>query len=93
MENSLLQSYRSVFLTLEAACIALAFASHQFFLSRGIVSLGFVGVGAAILWILVCYAKAQDVDRWRDHLLEVTNEGDLEGEAAPVSLDTELRRI
>ena len=86
MENSLLQSYRALFLALEAALIAAGFALIRLSEGKSIVGVGIAGlvIGIAglvisVMWIIVCHAKGNDVDKWRDRLLEVTKEGDLLG--------------
>ncbi len=79
MENSLLQSYRALFLALEAALIAAAFALIRLYEEKGILGVGIAGLVIGVMWIIVCHAKGNDVDKWRDCLLEVTKEGDLQG--------------
>ena len=79
MENSLLQSYRALFLALEAALIAAAFTLIQLFEEKGIVGVGIAGLVIGVMWIIVCHAKGNDVDKWRNRLLEVTKEGDIQG--------------
>ena len=86
MENSLLQSYRALFLALEAALIAAGFALIRLSEGKSIVGVGIAGlvIGIAglvisVMWIIVCHAKGNDVDKWRDRLLEVTKEGDIQG--------------
>lgn len=79
MENSLLQSYRALFLALEAALIAAGFALIRFSAEKGTMAVGIGGIIIGLMWIAVCHAKGNDVDRWRDRLLDVTKKGDLEG--------------
>lgn len=79
MENSLLQSYRALFLALEAALIAAGFALIGFSEEKSIVGVGIAGLVIGVMWIIVCHAKGNDVDQWRDSLLEMTKEGDLQG--------------
>jgi hypothetical protein len=82
MENTLLQSYRALFLAVEATLIAAAFALIQLRRDEGIlaiwiVMLGIVGLIIGIMWVIVCTAKGKDVDRWRDLLLQTTKAGNL----------------
>jgi len=79
MENSLLQSYRALFLALEAALIAAAFALIRLYEEKCILGVGIARSVIGGMWIIVCHAKGNDVDKWRDCLLEVTKEGDLQG--------------
>ena len=79
MENSVLQSYRALFFALEAALIAVRFALIQFSAEESTVAVGIGGVIIGLMWIVVCHAKGNDVNRCRDHLLDVTKEGDLAG--------------
>jgi len=79
MENSLLQSYRTLFLALEAALIAAGFALIQLFGEKGMVWVGIAGLAVGVIWIVVCHAKGKDVDEWRGRLLQATQKGDLQG--------------
>jgi hypothetical protein len=62
MENNLLQSYRMLFMMVEATLLALAYALFQ----KGLRMLAPVVIGllVVIAWVIVCKAKANDVDRW-----------------------------
>ena len=71
MENSLLQSYRALFMAIEGALIASAITLIKLFEGSGIVLVGLAGLVIGIMWIIVCDAKGKDVDRWRDLLLKV----------------------
>ena len=74
MENSLLQSYRMLFLMVEAALLALAYVLRiplieefkQFWMIWVAASLGW---GIVIAWIMICEAKGKDVNKWRDRIL------------------------
>ncbi len=72
MENSLLQSYRALFIGIETVLLASAFA-----LSRPNIAMveevwvfGVVGLALCALWIVVCRAKSKDVDKWMKYLTE-----------------------
>jgi len=76
MENSLLQSYRMLFLMVEAALLALAYVllvplvkdTKEFWMIWVAASLGW---GIVIAWIMMCEAKGRDVDRWRDRIVRL----------------------
>lgn len=70
MENSLLQSYRALFIAIEAALFAVAFGLIKLFVNKGgeLVGLGLGGLVIGIMWIIVCHAKGKEVDGWRDQL-------------------------
>lgn len=79
MENSLLQSYRMLFLGLEAALIAARFALIRSDEGGDTLGIGVAGLVVGIIWVIVCHAKGNDVNRWRKHLLDETGGGDLKG--------------
>lgn len=83
MENSLLQSYRMLFIALETVLFAAVFALLQLQLQLpegiGVLVIGVVGLVVGVMWIIVCHAKGRDVDKWRTRLLEETSQGDLQG--------------
>ncbi len=74
MENSLLQGYRMLFMMVEAALLALAYAllvplvrdTKEFWM---IWVAAVVGWLVAIIWGVICHYKGKDVDRWRDRIL------------------------
>lgn len=68
MENSLLQSYRALFIAIEAALIAMAFGLSTLFDNKWIELVGLGGLVIGIMWIIVCHAKGKEVDGWRDQL-------------------------
>lgn len=70
MENSLLQSYRALFMAIEGALIASTITLIKLFEGSGIVWVGLAGLVIGIMWIIVCDAKGKDVDRWRNLLLK-----------------------
>ncbi len=77
MENSLLQSYRTLFLGIEAGLLTVAFALLQFRVIHAmstITILGVVGLVFCGCWIVVCRAKGADVDGWMRHLTEISAE-------------------
>ena len=69
MENSLLQSYRTHFMMVEAALLALGFVLLQVYRGTGILVPAIIGWIVAIIWIILCEAKGKDVDRWRDRII------------------------
>ena len=71
MENSLLQSYRALFMMVEAALLALGFALIQYYKGVGILFPGIAGFITLVTWALVCEAKKRDVDRCRDRIIEL----------------------
>jgi len=71
MENSLLQSYRVLFMAIEAALFALGFVLLQIYQSKGLWWIAILGWLVAILWGIMCYFKSKDIDRWRNRLLKV----------------------
>ena len=71
MENSLLQSYRLLFMAIEAALFALGFVLLQIYQGKGLWWIAIFGWLVAILWGIMCYFKAKDIDRWRNRLLKV----------------------
>ena len=80
MENSLLQSYRALFIAIETILFAFVFAIIKSPAPNLlIVLIGAIGLIICILWIIVCYAKSKDVDSWRDSLIrESKNHNELE---------------
>lgn len=74
MENSLLQSYRSLFTGIEAALFAFVFALIKLFNGRWVLGIGVCGILIGVMWIIVCRAKGKDVDLWRDSILAETKE-------------------
>ncbi len=76
MENSLLQSYRTLFLGLETALFAAVFASFQVFERKGVIEIGIGGLVVGLMWMIICHAKARDVDEWMNYL---TNQAVLKG--------------
>lgn len=71
MENSLLQSYRALFMMVEAALLALGFVLIQYYKGAGILFPGIAGFITIVTWVLVCEAKKRDVDRCRDRIIEL----------------------
>jgi len=76
MENSLLQSYRTLFLAIEAALFAANFALNQFSAEKFITGIEIAGLIIGFMWIIVCHAKGKDVDKWKTLLLEETEKED-----------------
>ena len=71
MENSLLQSYRALFMMVEAALLGLGFVLVQFFNGAWILVLSIIGCIVIVIWILVCEFKKRDVDRCRNRIIEL----------------------
>lgn len=69
MENSLLQSYRMLFMTLETVLLALGFVLLELFEGRWIFIPAIAGWVVAFVWAWTCRAKGKDVDIWRDRIL------------------------
>ena len=67
MENSLLQSYRVLFMMVEAALLGLGFVLD----GAWILAPCIIGCTVAVTWILVCEFKKRDVDRCRDRIIEL----------------------
>ncbi len=66
MENSLLQSYRMLFMMVEAALLALGFMLLDLNDGAWIWAPATIGFIVAIIWGVICHYKAKDVDHWRD---------------------------
>ena len=64
MENSLLQTYRVLFMMVEAALLALAYVLKGPWVWVG-AAFGWSVVG---IWIRTCEAKGGDVDRWMEQI-------------------------
>ena len=70
VENTLLQSYRMLFMMVEAALLALgyvllAFGGVWIWLAAG------CGWAVAIIWGIICHYKGKDVDEWRDRIVNL----------------------
>jgi len=74
MENSLLQSYRALFTGIQAALLASAFALIKFEEVRWVPWLAVPSLIIGIMWIIVCHAKGNDVDKWMGYLTEKAEE-------------------
>ncbi len=70
MENSLLQSYRMLFLMLEAALLALGFVVFQIG-GAWILVPAVIGWIVALIWVIICEAKGKDVDRWMNRIVSL----------------------
>ncbi len=68
MENSLLQSYRALFIGIEAALLASAFALSRLDTAEKVWMVGVAGLALCASWIVVCRAKGKDVDEWMKYL-------------------------
>ena len=76
MENSLLQSYRALFIGIEAVLLASAFALTKAEDNVGniLTWLAVAGLVIGVFWIVVCESKAKDVDRWMKYLTKGAKE-------------------
>jgi len=76
MENSLLQSYRALFIGIEAALLASAFALSRLDMAMAekVWMVGAAGLAFCAFWIIVCAAKGKDVDKWMKYLTEEAKE-------------------
>ena len=80
MENSLLQSYRMLFIAIETILFGAAFASIELLEEKVVLwIIGGFGLVVGFMWIIVCHAKGRDVDKWRNRLLTETQRGNLKG--------------
>ena len=78
MENSLLQSYRALFIAIEAALLASALVLPQFFggdiiISKIVNLVSVIGLVVGVMWIIVCCSKGEDVDKWGKQIKSETN--------------------
>ncbi len=72
MENSLLQNYRMLFMMMEAALLAFAYAFGDKSIAVPVIGweVPIIWIGAGFgwavvgVWIRACEAKGKDVDRW-----------------------------
>ena len=71
MENSLLQSYRTLFMMAEAALLALGFVLLQVYEGAGILFPAIIGWIVALIWVIICEAKGKDVDRWMKRIVSL----------------------
>ena len=71
MENSLLQSYRTLFMMVEAALLALGFVLLQVYEGAGILFPAIIGWIVAIIWVIICEAKGKDVDTWMKRIISL----------------------
>ena len=71
MENSLLQSYRMLFMMVEAALLALGFMLLELYEGAWIWAPATCGWAAAIIWGIICHYKGKDVNKWRNRILEL----------------------
>lgn len=69
MENSLLQSYRAMFIALAALLLAALIALTAHYDNRWLALIGIPGVSICVMWIILCIAKGKDVDHWRDSII------------------------
>lgn len=70
-EDSLLQSYRVLFLAIEAIIFGLAYVSYQ---TGNIKSLGIpasIGIAFCLIWMIVCIHRACIIDRLKDELQQL----------------------
>ena len=70
MENSLLQSYRALFIGIETVLLASAFALSRpnMAMADKVWVVGVIGLAFCAFWIFVCTAKGKDVDKWMKYL-------------------------
>jgi len=71
MENSLLQSYRTLFMMVEAVLLALGFVLLQVYEGAGILFPAIIGWIVALIWVIICEAKGKDVDRWMKRIVSL----------------------
>lgn len=71
MENSLLQSYRTLFMMVEAILLALGFVLLQAYGGAGILVPAIIGWIVAVIWVIMCEAKGKDVDRWMERIISL----------------------
>ena len=71
VENSLLQSYRMLFMMTEAALLALGYVLLEVYEGAWILVPGIIGWIIALIWVVICAAKARDVDRWMNRIVEL----------------------
>jgi hypothetical protein len=71
MENSLLQSYRVLFMMVEAALLALGFMLLELYEGAWIWAPASSGFIVAVLWGIICHYKGKDVDEWRDRIINL----------------------
>ena len=69
MENSLLQSYRMLFMMVEAVLLALAYVLLVPLKGPLIWVAASLGWGIVAIWITICEAKGRDVDRWMKRIV------------------------
>ncbi len=76
MENSLLQSYRALFIGIETVLLASAFAlsRHDIAMADKVWMVGAAGLALCVFWIAVCITKGKDVDKWMKYLTEEARE-------------------
>ena len=67
-ENSLLQSYRMLFMMLEATLLASGFVLLEVFEGSWIIVPAIAGWIVAPIWSIACHAKGRDVDKWMKHI-------------------------
>ena len=71
MENSLLQSYRTLFMMVEAALLALGFVLLEVYEGTGILFLAVISWLVILIWVIICEAKGKDVDRWMNRIVSL----------------------
>ena len=76
MENSLLQSYRALFIGIETVLLASAFALSRpdMAMVEKVWMVEAAGLAFCAFWIVVCGAKGKDVDKWMKYLTEEAKE-------------------
>ena len=76
MENSLLQSYRALFIGIETVLLASAFALSRpnMAMAEKVWMIEAAGLAFCAFWIVVCTAKARDVHQWMRYLTEEAKE-------------------
>lgn len=80
MENSLLQSYRALFIGIEAALLASAFAFIKLKVWNVLLGVSIAGLIINGMWIATCVFKGKDVDKWMNYLRENSQGTDLQGQ-------------
>ena len=72
-DDSMLQSYRSIFIGIEAILFGFALALWQLDIATVAYWLALPGTVGCVLWTLVCEHRGSEVWAWRDQLLSLTS--------------------